>query len=135
MRSRLRFPVLLLLTLGARIASADEEAGDFREDVFACEEAVAHLASCCPSLAPNEVRCLYRRDRTDGCDYAHYYEEDPGIGADEAECLLALDCGTIRERGICERAHEIKSRTSERTTEMGSTRGESSSPRSELLCK
>jgi hypothetical protein len=131
----LRFPFFILLTLTARIAAADEETDNFREDVFACEEAIAHIASCCPQFAPEQARCVYRRERTGSCGVYTDHEEDPGVAPDEAECLLDLDCGTMRERGVCERALSIRSRTSWAHLEHGSRRGTGGTARSELLCR
>lgn len=133
----LRFPFIVLITLSARVAAASEESesDDFRQDVFACEEAVAHLTSCCAGLSATEVRCVYRRDVTGSCGYYTHHEEDPGITPREAECLLAIDCDGIRERGICERARDVQSRTSSWTDEHGSNRGETTTPRSEPLCR
>lgn len=137
----LRFPFFILVTLTARISSAYEDDTDnFRADVFACEEAVGHLAACCPRFVPAEARCIHHREETGSCSSYHYYEEDPGIRQDEANCLLALDCAAIQERGICERALEMTSRVSQWSTRTDDYYSPSSSPStrqeaSERLCR
>ena len=104
----LRFPFIVIVTLTARLASASDtvqdEADNFREDVFACEEAVSHLASCCPELNAKNVRCVHDRHRSDGCDTYTKYREDPAVSIKEADCVLALTCEQIRDGGICQRA-------------------------------
>jgi hypothetical protein len=130
----LRFPFFILITLTARIATADDT-DNFREDVFACEEAVAHIASCCPQFEPEQAHCVYRRERTGSCGVYTEIEEDPGVALAEADCLLELDCGALRERGICERALSIRSRTSWESIEHGSHRSNGGTARSELLCR
>jgi hypothetical protein len=86
----------------------DDEADNFREDVFACEEAVAHLEACCAALDGEAIRCVHDRHRSDGCDTYTKYHEDPAISFGEADCVLSMACAQIRERGICERAARMQ---------------------------
>jgi hypothetical protein len=118
----LRFPFFILITLSAGAAGAVEREDDtdnFREDVFACEEAVAHLASCCPDFIATNARCVYDHHSTDGCDSYTKIHEDPAISLTEAECVLDMDCGTIRQRGICERAAAMRPERSSTRHEVG----------------
>lgn len=126
------------LSLSVRVASAKAEEDDddnFRADVCACEDAVAHLASCCPDFHAGDVRCVYSRHRSNGCDVYTKYEEDPAIPLDQAECVLALDCGAVRERGICGRAQRLVPERSSSYYELGSSKGGTSSHNEESLCR
>lgn len=131
--------VALALSLGlsVRIASAavEEDDDNFRTDVFACEDAVAHLASCCPEFRPGAVRCVYSRHTTSGCDTYTTFREDPAIPLDQAECVLALDCGMLRERGVCERARRLVPERSWARHEMGSVEDGAASHNEEALCR
>jgi hypothetical protein len=85
--------------------SSDDD--NFREDVLACENAVATIESCCPDVhAPN-----------DACLYHHYtYEEDcgcmsgsvsahddrwPVLDLTASRAILAKTCDEIAGRGDC----------------------------------
>lgn len=62
---------------------------------FACEEAVAHLVSCCAGLPPTRFDCLLEP----GCGS----EMAPTIDFDirESSCIKAMSCQQIQERGVC----------------------------------
>jgi hypothetical protein len=66
------------------------------ESELLCEDAVALLASCCPSLDPRTLVCP--GDPT-SCE-----PPPPSFSIEESRCLRALDCAAIRARGICELA-------------------------------
>jgi hypothetical protein len=74
-------PWLLLATLGF----------DIDEDELHCEEAVAHLQSCCPDLDPKTVDCNYQV-----CS-------SPDLSRAQAECIEELSCEVIVEKRLCER--------------------------------
>lgn len=64
-------------------------------DDFACEEAVAHLVSCCPQIDPGTFDCT--RDFDCGGDAV----SEPDIDGRTAACLGPLSCGEIQSKGIC----------------------------------
>ncbi len=117
---RLRFPPLRLpLTAGAlalillgvsRPVHADsdthKDTDNFREDVFRCEEAIAHLEECCPRFT-TPVACKhyeYTSERS-GCESSDRYgsSTDPGLNLDESKCIQALSCQELVSRGVCSR--------------------------------
>jgi len=61
-----------------------------REDELECEQAVAHLVSCCPGFDPSSVICEYQ-----ACSV------HPDLLLAESLCIVALDCGDVRARGLC----------------------------------
>ena len=68
----------------------------FPEDELQCEEAAAHLQSCCaqgPSL-------FCRFEKEGGCDYAQ-----PDLSPAESRCIRALSCAEIRDRMLCTREY------------------------------
>lgn len=130
--------VALSFSLTVRVASASSSDDDdnFRADVFACEDAVSYLASCCPGFSPGNVRCVHSRHTSSGCDVYTKYVEDPAIPPDQAECVLALDCGAVREQGICDRAMRLVPERSSTYYEMGSSKGPATrSHNAEALCR
>jgi hypothetical protein len=64
---------------------------------FACEEAAAHLASCCPDFDPQQLDCTY----SFGCDGS---DPNPQFSREESECIQSLDCDELRDGGVCEQA-------------------------------
>jgi hypothetical protein len=60
------------------------------ENEIECEQAVAHLAGCCPSFVRSSVNCQY-----EGCTIR------PDLEISESECIVALDCDAVIERGLC----------------------------------
>jgi hypothetical protein len=71
---------LLALLLGVGCAA--------REDVLVCEEAVAHLGECCPSLDTARLRCDTAAPRVN-------------------QCILSLDCDGLKARGVCDAAQIV----------------------------
>lgn len=65
---------------------------------FACEEAVAHLASCCPELDPTTFDC--ERDFGCGADTAPPTDLDLAT----SRCLVDKSCERIRAAHICQAA-------------------------------
>src|SRR5687768_12438065 len=64
-----------------------------REDDLKCEEAVAHLAECCPGFKAQTIDCDY----TPGC-YDTYAQFDVPL----SDCIVAFKCEEIRMNGLCE---------------------------------
>jgi len=69
-----------------------------REDELECEEAMAHLDSCCPGFDLDQVECIHGF----ACD-----DVTPDLAVSESQCIRALDCEQIRERDLCERVPEL----------------------------
>lgn len=68
--------IVLLLRGGIACNEGDE---NFREDVIACENAVAHVAACCPGVAAPEQACVYHylRETVDcGCTAGDSFHEE-----------------------------------------------------------
>lgn len=74
--------------------------GGLREDELDCEQAVAHLASCCPAFDPSLVDCTY--SSTCGITY-------PALNVDESQCIVGLSCEAIVAAGLCERTQDLSS--------------------------
>ena len=66
-------PVLILLLCGKLACSEDpkDDANPFREDVVRCEDAVAHLSTCCPDL----------KVPAGACTFSHYEQVCGGCSA------------------------------------------------------
>jgi hypothetical protein len=85
---------------------SDTDDNQFREDVLSCEEAVAHLAECCPEVQPTNVECRYYYRRDEGClgpDTTTRIE--PDLDLRESRCIRDLTCEGIRSRGLCTYGH------------------------------
>jgi hypothetical protein len=96
----------LILGFGVGAGCGEANVEDFNEEVIACEEAVAHLESCCGSL-DGDVRCVhvaptYYRESSCDAPVATSMGESPDIGSGWSRCYRALSCTRIRERGDCE---------------------------------
>jgi hypothetical protein len=89
-RSVLLMPVAVLLTLGVRATPAP----GLREDEVQCEEARAHIESCCPDYASN-LTCQFVDPGA--CEEPTYPDLDP----DESRLMRGLGCNEIVARGIC----------------------------------
>lgn len=76
--------VVVWLTLGV-----GQRAG-FREDEVECEEAAAHLSSCCNAAV--DLSCNF----TDACSSTY-----PDLSPSESRCIRDLSCSEIRARGLC----------------------------------
>jgi hypothetical protein len=70
-----------------------------REDEFVCEDAVAHLQSCCPGFTGSNVDCTYQSQG--GCGSPPIY---PEISTDQASCIRNKSCDQLRAGGDCARA-------------------------------
>jgi hypothetical protein len=75
----------------------------FREDVIACENAVARIESCCPDVAPPADACRYHYDKhymDCGCSSsAQSYTEEkawPVLAVDESDAIArAPSCASV----------------------------------------
>jgi hypothetical protein len=69
--------------------------GGIRQDEFICENAVAHLADCCPGFSPSTIECHYDTS----CLGTTYPELDETQG----ECILSESCAALGANGVCAR--------------------------------
>jgi hypothetical protein len=84
-----RTSIGLAIAIGA-VATCD----GIREDELECEEAVAHLRSCCPGFDVHAFHCEYIA----GCLYSTYPDLDVGT----SQCIRELDCDTVVASKLCE---------------------------------
>jgi hypothetical protein len=126
MRSRSKFsPGSILLTAmllfkcvqpAAASSSTTTNDDNFREDVFACEEAVVRLEECCPDFDGADIKCEYYYSRTvteSACTGQTSYSTthlEPAITMKSAVCIEATPCTDLVARGVCERAKAAKQR-------------------------
>lgn len=74
--------------------------GRWAYEQLACEEALAHLKDCCPSL--DDVGCRhFEREETSGCETCSW-GATPDISIDEGDTYRRLSCDEVRAEGICE---------------------------------
>jgi hypothetical protein len=86
------FVALALSPLRARSQTNDDQ---FREDTILCEEALAHLKTCCPGFDFSKVECSYQNGGCDGSDSL------PSYSIGESNCLRAMSCGALESSGLC----------------------------------
>src|SRR5262249_22298212 len=95
----------------------DEEDDDqFREDVIWCEDAVAHLAACCPGFDPTKIACRYYFSHTSGCGTETTTSTEPAFTEDESKCLQHTSCHDLVTNGVCERAADAGAARTTTTT-------------------
>ncbi len=97
------------LVVAAVIFCSYGASAGFREDEIFCEEATARLAKCCPSFDPRTIECSFVDNSTE-CTLQVQY---PAIDEGTSKCILALDCGTMVNSGVCDRADSVLPRISE----------------------
>jgi hypothetical protein len=73
-------------------------AGGLNEQELLCEEAVARLTDCCPSLHTESIGC--REDN--GCNEIH-----PSLTVAGSRCVLDASCDAIDQAQICERLEHL----------------------------
>lgn len=70
-----------------------------RADEFLCEEAFAHLRTCCPSFAVTSSNyCTY----SVGCGETQY----PALTAADSNCIIRMSCTDIVANDVCNAASE-----------------------------
>jgi hypothetical protein len=106
--------VSLLVTSHASNDVDDDD--NFREDVLMCEEAAAHLSSCCPGITYPDLKCRHRvfHEEDHGCTTStvRHEETHPAIPLAESRCIRAMSCRELVDNDVCERARALKSITS-----------------------
>jgi hypothetical protein len=126
MRTRPPFSVGTFLLTGTLLfkcvqpaaASSSSTTNDdnFREDVFACEEAVARLAECCPNFDGKDIKCTYyysRNETVNDCNgqtSVTTVQVEPAITTASAACIERTACADLVANGVCARALVAKSR-------------------------
>jgi hypothetical protein len=80
----------------------------FREDEVECEQAIAHVAECCPDFHAGEVDCTYTdhidcNDNVTGTEY-------PALSIDDSHCLQKKRCDELVTSGDCTRAQAARAR-------------------------
>jgi hypothetical protein len=81
------------LTLVAACTVALAGCADFPEEKLRCEEAVANLLHCCPTVTTSPVACEYTNNGW-GFPLTLYYFP-------KVECLIGLSCADLTARGAC----------------------------------
>jgi hypothetical protein len=76
------------IRVGLLCAGTVALAGSISKEEFDCEEAVQHLADCCPDFDPHSVTC------GGGCDKVEVAEE-------QSACLKRATCQSLRDSGAC----------------------------------
>ncbi|MCL2450494.1 MAG: hypothetical protein FWD17_16220 [Polyangiaceae bacterium] len=92
------FVALSLLPHKARSTTDDDQ---FREDVILCEEAVAHLESCCPSATFDNVACKYYFNQDDCGDDNEVTLTLPAYSIPQSNCLRNASCADLVASGAC----------------------------------
>ena len=91
--------VLAALSLHSHKARSTTDDDQFREDVILCEEAVAHLQSCCPSADFSGVKCTYYYNQDD-CD-GSVTSTLPGYSTAQSNCIRNASCADLVAIGAC----------------------------------
>ena len=63
-----------------------------QKDEFECEQAVAHLAECCPRFDTRSLIC------SSGCGY----EAGPDLHEEGSECIIGATCEDLQRSGACD---------------------------------
>jgi hypothetical protein len=101
MFARIWFAILVAgLVFVPRTARSTDDNDQFREDTILCEEAVAHLESCCPGFDPSSVQCTYDFSSSDDCDDSSS-ETLPGLSIDQSNCVRSMSCSDLVSSGFC----------------------------------
>ncbi|MEO8877749.1 MAG: hypothetical protein ABI461_19300, partial [Polyangiaceae bacterium] len=100
----------LFLVRGSIAHGDDFEKDDqnFRKDVIECENASAHLRSCCPSAssAPDCHYYHYKHTVDCGCESGSYVAEqddDRPLSIDESEAIQNSSCDELVANGDCDK--------------------------------
>jgi hypothetical protein len=70
-----------------------------RHDEFDCENAVAHLAQCCPGFDASTVQCTF----SGGCNTSY-----PALDPAQSDCIRGASCETLVAQGVCARAAQLQ---------------------------
>lgn len=112
---------------GSTTETGTKDDDNFREDVFACEDAVARLETCSDAFPSHQLLCTHRlHDYSwveSGCMSSErgtvFIQRDPVFSAAESQCIRATSCEGLRTTGVCARASEVTQRFVSRYTTSG----------------
>jgi hypothetical protein len=134
-RGVLRSAAGLLVASTIQGESLADDRNNFREDVFACEEAVAWLEQCCPSFDEKSLHCIHDRHKSGGCGVYTYSRQDPAFTLEESACILDRSCEALVNAGICGRAASARGATSSSSSGPSSSFGGSTfTPKTAPVC-
>jgi hypothetical protein len=91
--------LLSCVLAGAALSTLTGAFGIEKEE-FECEQAVAHLADCCPDFDARGYIC------SNGCNYP----SGPDIHTDAAECIVGASCDELVKSGACEAPKQVSCR-------------------------
>jgi hypothetical protein len=87
------FPLVFFAVLTAQLSSF----ATFPRQELECEETAAYLNDCCAGFdAKAQLRCEFIEG--EGCGESTY----PDLSVEQSECIRAMSCAEVRERGLCE---------------------------------
>ena len=68
-----------------------------------CENAVAHIARCCPGFDPGQISCIDYHPGP-GCfnSPCNGGDRNPDITAAQSQCLIGRGCDDLRAHGACD---------------------------------
>ncbi len=87
--------IVVASTIGALfvVFASRARSDELREDVFLCEDAVAHVQQCCPFNAA-QVQCTF----AEGCGSP---ATTPQLSIDTARCIIHSSCDALRAGVVC----------------------------------
>jgi hypothetical protein len=91
---RLRRIVLVTVLLAGAVVCC----AGIREDEVLCEEAAAHLSSCCPGFDATSLACTYNS----GCGTTTY----PALSIKASQCINGESCARLVGSDVCSRAQQ-----------------------------
>ena len=95
--------------LACETAEGDYDHSQYREDTVRCDEAVAHVTSCCPMITAPSTACEFHHlvPRTcGGCSSNHgrdaHDDMEPVLSIDTSNGLIAASCEDISANHGCD---------------------------------
>jgi hypothetical protein len=112
-------PFVIAVVMGALLACGDRDTTiddeQLRDDVLDCEDAVAHLESCCPGFVAEQLACVhYQKDVATGCETGRKStdKEAPALDLKESQCIRAMTCDLLVLTKVCARAQLARAQRS-----------------------
>jgi hypothetical protein len=98
---------------------------NFREDVFQCENAVAHAATCCPGLAPPPKVCVHHfLNETQSCGCSgtagHTEEIEPVWDVSSSTAIATTSCEELAANDGCSRLPTALAKNNDSSSDTGS---------------
>jgi hypothetical protein len=93
----------LLAATAPRVARGTTDDDQFREDTILCEEALAHLKTCCPGFVGSQIACnyYYSSFSDDGCDATAAELTLPSLDIAQSTCIDGMTCAALLASGVC----------------------------------